>query len=198
MSKRYFKVDDVLKHLGHNAVLRSGIIISLLSLTDMTIKAASDIDFLMQPQTELVSSMRYSWPLTDQVSVYNTHDVEYFLGSTFSVCDMLDDAFNSLKERQPLAAEIEETYCLIRDGIGEIFAERVSVNYDATSKVVNVAYRLPGDILLSVSKPFNTMDDDYVMFNLFHLRKLLISDTADINLLSHYIHRAEQKASQIA
>ena len=67
------------------------------------------------------------------------------------------------------------------------------MDYDAGSKVLNVAYRLQGDMLLSVSKPLDTMDDIFVMFNMYHLRELLVSDSASIGLLAEYVVNVEKR-----
>jgi len=197
MSKRFMTVDDVLKKLGRNTALRSGIVISLFSFSDLTIYAFSDLQYSSQSHIELVSSMEESRPIME-MTINNSTDVEFYLGSTLCVTEMLDEVFEELKVREPQAATMEDIFYLIRDGIGNIFAEKVSVNCDVHNNVLNVAYRLPGDMLLSVSKPSSTADDQFVMFNLFHLRKLLISDTADLSLLSRYIHNAELKAAQLA
>ena len=81
----------------------------------------------------------------------------------------------------------------IIEGIGNVDAERITMDYDASSKVLNVAYRLQGDMLLSVSKPLDTMDDIFVMFNMYHLRELLVSDSASIGLLAEYVVNVEKR-----
>ncbi len=198
MSKRFVTVDNVLKRFGRNTMLRSGIIISLWAFPDPTIQAYTDLQYIFQPRIELASTEPNPWASWEQVNIGGNTAVEFCFGTTYSVTDMLDMAFERLREIKPQVSNVTETFSFIRDGIGEIYAEKVSVTYDVQSQVLNVAYRLPGNMLFSVSKPLSTMDDDYVMFNLFHLRKLLISDTADISLLSQFIRNAELKVANIA
>ena len=112
--------------------------------------------------------------------------------------DMAAAAFYNLTARMPEAVELEAVADFITDGIGDIDVERVVMDCDRTSKVLNVAYRLPGDILLSVNKPLDTMDDAYVMFNVYHLRELLVSDTARIDLLAQYVRNVEKKIAEQA
>lgn len=111
---------------------------------------------------------------------------------------MADTAFNQLVARVPEALEMEPVADFITGGIGNIEAERVVMDCDKESKVLNVAYRLSGDILLSVSKPLETMDDEFVMFNVYHLRDLLVSDTARIDLLAQYVRNVESRIAEQA
>lgn len=111
---------------------------------------------------------------------------------------MADTAFNQLAARVPEALEMEPVADFITGGIGNIDAARVVMDCDKESRVLNVAYRLPGDILLSVSKPLDTMDDEFVMFNVYHLRDLLVSDTARIDLLAQYVRNVESRIAEQA
>lgn len=106
---------------------------------------------------------------------------------------MADTAFDKLTARMPEAKEAEPVMHFIIEGIGNVDAERITMDYDAGSKVLNVAYRLQGDMLLSVSKPLDTMDDIFVMFNMYHLRELLLSDSASIGLLAEYVVNVEKR-----
>ena len=111
---------------------------------------------------------------------------------------MASVAFGKLKTRMPNAEEMEPVADFITEGIGNIEAERVVMDCDNTVKVLNVSYRLPGDILLSVNKPLDTMDDEFVMFNVYHRRDLLVSDTASISLLAQYIRNVERRIAEQA
>ena len=42
------------------------------------------------------------------------------------------------------------------------------------------------------------MDDAFVMFNVYHGRDLLLSDSASIELLSEYIHDVEERIKELA
>ena len=84
----------------------------------------------------------------------------------------------------------------IVEGIGNINIEKVAVDCDLDSEILNVVYRLPDNVVLSISKPLETIDDDFVAFNLYHNRKLLVTDNANIGLLSHYINEVESNLSK--
>lgn len=107
-------------------------------------------------------------------------------------------AFDRLVERCPQASELEPVMRFVTDGLGDIKAERVFMDCDMNSKVLNVSYRMHDNMLLSISKPLDTMDDGFVMFNVYHGRKLLLSDCASIELLSEYIHNVENRIKELA
>ncbi len=111
---------------------------------------------------------------------------------------MADTAFDKLTARMPDAKEAEPVMHFITEGIGSVDAERVTMDYDVGSKVLNVAYRLQGDMLLSVNKPLDTMDDEFVMFNMYHQRELLVSDSASIGLLAEYVVNVERRMAEEA
>ncbi len=106
-------------------------------------------------------------------------------------------AYERLVERCPLATEVEPVMRFVTEGIGDIDAERVVMDYDSENKVLNVSYKLHDDMLLSVSKPLETKDDAFVMFNVYHGRDLLLSDSASIELLSEYIHNVEERIKEL-
>ena len=99
-------------------------------------------------------------------------------------------AYDRLVERCPQATEMEPVMRFVTEGIGD--------DYDLENKVLNVSYKLHDDMLLSVSKPFETMDDAFVMFNVYHGRDLLLSDSASIELLSEYIYDVEERIKELA
>lgn len=112
--------------------------------------------------------------------------------------DMSSAAFDNLTARYPEAMEMAPVAKLITGGIGEVNVERIVMDCDMSSKVLNVVYRLPGNILMSINKPLDTMDDDFVMFNVYHFRELLVSDTARIGLLAQYVRNVENKIANQA
>ena len=105
-------------------------------------------------------------------------------------------AFDKLTERMPEAVEMKPVATFITEGIGSIETERVSMDYDMKAKVLNVSYCLPGDLLLSINKPYDTMEDIFVMFSIYHNRRLLVSETVSIDLLAQYIRNVEKKIAE--
>lgn len=107
-------------------------------------------------------------------------------------------AYNKLISRVPEAAVLEPVATFITEGIGDITAEHIVMDCDMSDKVLNVAYRLPGDLLLSINKPLDTMDDKFVIFNVYHKRNLLVSEAASIDLLAQYIRNIEKRITELA
>lgn len=124
--------------------------------------------------------------------------IEIFADSYSALGFKTTQAYNRLVERCPQATELEPVMRFVTDGIGNIDAERVVMDCDPENKVLNVSYKLHDDMLLSVSKPLETMDDAFVMFNVYHGRDLLLSDSASIELLSEYLHNVEERIKALA
>lgn len=110
-----------------------------------------------------------------------------------SIQEKTSKAFDLLTKRLPDAYIMRPIARFISDGLGDIKAKRVMMDCDTKSNILNVSYRLQENILLSVSKPLNTIDDSFVMFNLYHERDLLLSECAHISLLAQYIKNVEEK-----
>lgn len=123
--------------------------------------------------------------------------VELVADSYSSVEVKTTQAFDRLITRLPEAVPMEPVMRFVKEGMGNIAAERVVMDCDTEGQVLNVSYKLHDDILLSISKPLETMDDQFVMFNLYHGRELLVSDSASIELLSEYIHNVENRIKEL-
>ena len=162
--------------------LRTGLVISFM-FTAVQAHAITENSYHTQTPTEVENVIT----LPSVGTAVQTKSVDY----------MTEVAFQNTVKRFPAAAEMNPVMRFVAKGIGDIQVERVSVDCDATNKVLNVAYRLPDDILLSISKPLETMDDAFVMFNVYHKRQLLLSETASIDLLSQYIHNVEEKVQKL-
>ena len=198
MSKTFFAVDDVLKRLVSYTPIREGLLIGLFTVPGVSIQAAQNMEYSDRPFNQIeMCSYPVSSLSAGQAYSQESNGLEFFMGNTFNLTGQLQAAFDELCKNKPAALELKPAFCMISEGIGDIMAEKVSVSCDVESKIMNVAYRMPGDMLLSVSKPLNTMEDSFVMFNLFHLRELLISDTAEISFLSTYIHNAAARIAQV-
>lgn len=78
----------------------------------------------------------------------------------------------------------------------DIDYEKKAYDYDTDSNVGNVAYRLPNNILVSILKLEETMDNNFIGFNIFYNRELLISDICDIELLHTHIKNIEEKLKE--
>lgn len=88
--------------------------------------------------------------------------------------------------------EREELEKFISDRFDDIGYVKKSVDYDEESKLMNIAYRMKSDIILSINKPYETLDDEYVMFNILCMNKILISAMMDCKSLREYVLKCEK------
>ena len=68
-----------------------------------------------------------------------------------------------------------------------------TIDYDTGSKIINAAYLLPHRIVLSILKPYETLDDNLVSFSIYYVRELLISDFCECDRLCEYINKVNEK-----
>lgn len=89
--------------------------------------------------------------------------------------------------------EREELEKFISDRFDNIGYVKKSVDYDEESKWINITYLMKSGILVSINKPYETLDDDCVMFSIIYMREILISAIMDCKLLFDYILKCERK-----
>ena len=89
--------------------------------------------------------------------------------------------------------EVRSIKNFIVSGIGNIEFEKVTMDCDLSTEnpVLNVSYRLPGDILLSVSNL--ATDFEKVSFGVYYQRECLISDFSDLDKLREHIKNVQMK-----
>ena len=88
--------------------------------------------------------------------------------------------------------EREELEKFISDRFDDIGYVKKAVDYDEESKLMNIAYRMKSDVILSINKPYGTLDYEYVMFNIFCMNKVLISAMMDCKSLHEYVLKCEK------
>lgn len=85
----------------------------------------------------------------------------------------------------------------ISTNLDDIEHEKKSVDFDTDSQTIFVGYRLSQNILLSVSKPYHTLGNDEIGFNLYEftgeIKELLISDWCTCDFLHKYLKNVEEK-----
>ena len=90
--------------------------------------------------------------------------------------------------------ELENYISINLDDIGH---EKKSVDFDTDSQTIFVGYKLSQNILLSVSKPYHTLGNDEVGFNLYQIvgqiKELLIADWCTCDFLHKYLKNVEEK-----
>ena len=185
MNKPTYIVKDILYNDQLWEKLRSGICIALFAFTAV---GTSGQENQYYSQIDDVPDKIISLSATDNVSgAFIPNGIEIFANRNFSNANMARLSFSELVSHNPGTQKFEPVVDFIIKGIGNIDIEKVVVDCDFDSEILNVVYRLPDNVVLSISKPLDTMDDDLVAFNLYHDRKLLVTDDASIGLLSRYI-----------
>ncbi len=194
MKKPTYIVRDILHNDQLWETLRSGICIALFTFTTVVSFGQENQYY---SQIEDVPDKIITLTAKDNVSGSLIPDgIEIFANHNKTSAYMTKQSFSELVSHNSNAKKLEPVMNFIVEGIGNINIKKVTVDCDLHSEVLNVAYRLPDNVVLSISKPLETMDDDFVAFNLYHNRKLLVTDNANIGLLSHYINEVESNLSK--
>lgn len=102
-------------------------------------------------------------------------------------------AFDDLCHAIPDANNLTNIYNFMATGLNSINSEKVSVDCNTETGLLNVAFRLPDGAILSVTKCNDTMTDDLVAFNIIKQRKLIISDIIGISELRDYILNVQRR-----
>lgn len=76
---------------------------------------------------------------------------------------------------------------LFKRHFSKIRAGRYSKDFDTSYPAVNVSFLFNNGFLASVTKPVETMDDNFVAFNFYENKELLIAEIADIELVSEFL-----------
>lgn len=101
--------------------------------------------------------------------------------------------FHRLAEIDSKVNELESVFEFIVNGIGNVSAKRMSVDCDTESNIVNVCYRFSDGMMVSISKPLETMDDGFIAVNKYSNRKLVSTEITTIPLLKEYINQLNKK-----
>ena len=107
--------------------------------------------------------------------------------------EYIKDNFHRLAEIDSKVNELETVVEFITNSIGDVGAKKVSVDCDTESKIVNVCYLFLNGIIVSISKPLETMDDGFVVFNAYHNRKLILTEITTIPFIKEYMSKITLK-----
>ena len=195
MKKYFYTAQTITLKETFKKKLRTGVMITFMFTATMA--SAAPIE-RYEVERDLVTTERIATVAAKSTQTKDIIPVEILADSCSDLEYKTIQAYNRLVERCPQATEMENVMRFVTEGIGNIAAERVVMDCDVDNKVFNVSYKLHDDMLLSISKPLDTMDDGFVMFNVYHKRELLLSDSASIELLSEYIHNVEDRTKELA
>lgn len=108
--------------------------------------------------------------------------------------EKLDNAFEKFKDEiGEDASHLKNAFSTIRNELAAIKFDKVAVDGNPTEGIINVAFRLPDGMILSVNKRLGLQDDSQVGFNLIHNRQLLISDMLPLYMLKNYIDNVQRR-----
>ena len=92
---------------------------------------------------------------------------------------------------EKLVLEVPQNFVQVAEFFSKHFssinAERYSKDFDTSYPTINVSFLFKNGFLASVTKPVETMDDELVAFNFYENKELLISQIADIELVSEFL-----------
>lgn len=195
MKIKFYTVQTFPMRDAFKKTLRTGIMITFMFAA--TVASANPVKQYVVEQavvtTETIATVPAKNLLTNDII-----PVEILADSHSAIEFKTIQAYDRMVERCPQATELEPVMHFVTEGLGNIYAERVIMDCDENNKVLNVSYKMHDNMLLSISKPLDTMDDAFVMFNVYHGRELLLSDSASIELLSEYIHNVENRIKELA
>lgn len=196
MKKYFYTAQTITLKETFMKKLRTGVMITFMFTA--TVAGAAPIEQRYEVERDLVTTERIATVTAKSTQTKDTIPIDILADSCSNLEYNTMQAYNCLVGRCPKATEMENVMRFVTEGIGDIDAERVVMDCDLDSKVFNVSYKLQDDMLLSISKPSDTMDDSFVMFNVYHKKELLLSDSASIELLSEYIHNVEDRIKELA
>lgn len=104
-----------------------------------------------------------------------------------SVGQMLDRMFDELEREHPSVSELREVFNFIKENLKEIDCKHIKIAANDEQKIIIIDYYLPDDMTFVIFKPLDTMDDNNVIFSLYHNRERLISELVDIELVAKYV-----------
>ena len=107
----------------------------------------------------------------------------------------IDDAYKTFCNSSTAndIESIKDVYAFMKRYLSSFAINKVTISADPTIGLLNVAMLLPDNVLLSISKRKESINDPYVAFNLYYKKELLISDIRDISDLNKYILTVQSK-----
>ena len=173
--------------------MQSGVAILLFSIST-TVEAVPMETYKIQ---ERATAERVVTISSTHGSSSNTVDI--YGSKSFTPTYKAEQAYVELCSRDNGAKQLCDVFNFIVDGLGNDFeAERVAVDCDSESAILNITYRLPGDVFISITKPQETMDDENVVVGVSDLHSQLVSDIVPIDFLSTYIHNLETRRQELS
>lgn len=186
MKQEFKKVEDIkitfIKKVSRIVVL-AGIAFTLFS-TDVKASESSNFSLSLSnpPVTELVTPA-----LDSEIKVALKPNIP-------TPSDLMWNAFHRFQESSHDKCEIlEESFSKIVETFCDIKFLKVAVDGDIEDRKLKTVFRLPDNVILSIIKEEGTHYGNFVGFNLFHNRQLLISDVIDMGLLKKYISNVQTK-----
>ena len=191
MIKHYISVQNFPNKMW--TTLRSGVAILLFSISTVVTAAPMENYKIQEKATpEHVATI-------SPTHGSSSNTVEIFGNKSLTPTYKAEQAYTELCSKDNGAKQLHDVFHFIVDGLGNDFeAEKVSVDCDSESAILNITYRLPSDVFISITKPQETMDDDNVVVSVSDLHSQLVSDIVPIDFLSTYIHSLETRRQELS
>lgn len=83
-------------------------------------------------------------------------------------------------------------YNCLRNSLKNVSIEKISADIDSDSQSLEFVFQIGEDLLVSVSKPYETMSDNNAIVTFICQHEIVYSDLADLSTLSSHINSIEK------
>lgn len=181
MSKPFKRVTDFLRDNSRRLrIVLAGIVFTLSSYAAYPV-----------PQPVEYATVDEVAVVVDEVSASPRTDIRVRLSFNASATDTqlkMDKAFADFCKIEPEASiAVSMPFQEIREGLGEVSTDKVSIDGDIETGTINMAMLFPDGVVLSVNKRIGLHPAGVVGFNIMYKRNLLVSDVSDMTSLRQYL-----------
>lgn len=110
-----------------------------------------------------------------------------------STADKISLAYSRFVSDKGGDSSLDDVCGFMADEMKAVRVDKVSVDGSVDDGLLNMSFRLPDGMILSVNKRRDTMDSRLVAFNIIRDRRLVISDVMDIHNLREYINTVQAR-----
>ena len=186
MNKNFTQVIEFIKTRMKECVITlAGISFTLFGANNIQ---ANKLVFETAPRIERVAQ--------EKVKPDYSSDIEVVLSSnSLSTKDKMINAFENFKQYSKQDTQcLEQPFSEIVEEFKSINVDKVSVDGDPVKGRLNVAFRLPDGIILSINKKIGLHKGGIVGFNIISNKQLLLSDVISLSRLREYISNVQNKS----
>jgi len=125
--------------------------------------------------------------------IQNSLETFYFNDNQIALKDVALPAFLKIGGEIVNDKRVRSVYDFIINNIGYVKTSVAIFTYAKELNTLSVSMRFPNNVVLTVIKSSDTMDDNDVMVNVYHYKKFIFAGKSDISLLPQYIENVNKK-----